>query len=605
MSRSDGEPRAARRRTRALGWRPLALILVLSSASAAVAQPAPGATAEILASPQVRYSLSRLQEGWLEWTRALYSNDAEGARETVDELAEIVRRLGMETAPDLAAGALVQAVESASAGEEERARLALEAAERLAPGRPETAFATAEVARLTGDWPGALVAEGRGYARLPRTVLERELALYDLALWGLASVLLAAGLFVLLEAAWRGPAVGREIASGVGSLLRRAPRRVAAAALAVALLWPLLLPGGLLWLVLYWSLLLWGHVGRSERAVFALGWLALALAPAAASAVDARVALALSPSVRAMESVARGSLYGGLFTDLGVLPASLPEHPGVDHLLADVHLRLGQWEEARQRYARVLDAEPENASALVNLGAYHFQRGDYGAAGDAFRRATAVAEAGREERAAAWFDLSHAYADSNLFEEQREAFTRARETDDARVNLWRRRPENQKIVTVEGGIARVDEIVRALAARRPAEGGSPALALLRASRPILLVLFLAAAAVAAHAVGRSRRRPPGGEPEPEPPRTVEPGLRVLVPGLASVAAGRGVRAYGALLLLAAPLVVLVAGPDGPGYELPWRHDPLGWLLPALAVAALVGPFGLRWARSGRDSGRAR
>lgn len=604
MSRSAGDPRVrrppspCRRGTVALAAPWLLLLILAAAPASAAARAAPEATPTILSSQQVRYSLWRLQEGWLQWTPALFSGDEEQALGVIEGLEDVVRRLGMHGVPDLSAGALVQAVDAARDGEPEQAALALEAAERLAPGRPETEFAAAEVARLAGDWPGMLVAEARGYARLPRTVLERRLAVYDLALWAIASVLLAAALFVVLEMAVRGPAVARDLGRAAGARFRRLGSGALTVLVALLLLWPLALPAGPLWLVLYWSFLLWGSTGTRERAVFVFAWFAVAAAPTLVAEIDERVAVALSPPVRAMENVARGDLYGGLFTDLGVLPATLPEEPAVDHFIADLHLRLGQWEEARRHYQRVLEAEPENVSALVNLGAYYYYREDLGDAVEYLRRAAETESAGRAERAAAWFDLSQAYTDSNLFDEQREAFAEARRVDDALVNEWSDRPDDRKVVTVEGGIERVEELERALRDRRGSSAvSSPTLAVLRRARSAILVLVLAIAAISSHAVIRSRRREPaGGTNGDEPGRW----LAVLVPGLRSVRAEHGVRAFGALLVVVAPVLVLLHGRGGLGYRLPWRHDPGGWLLPTLAVLALALVAATRIVRS-RDA----
>lgn len=572
-------------------------LLALLSAGAAAAQGVPATPAPEL-TPQVQESLRRLQEGWLQWTGALYGGDPDRARAILNDLLSTAEHLGMRRLPDLATGALVQAVSSAREGEAERAALALEAAERLDPGRPETAFAASKLARLAGDWPAAVVEEVRGYLRLPRMGLVWQLALHDLFLWALASLLLAAALFVALVMGVRGSALFQDVAA----LLERRmglPRPVALVATGVFLLWPLALSGGLLWLVLYWSLLLWGYLGVSERVVVVAGWLLLAAAPVVVEEARERVALELSPPVRALESVARGRLYGGLFTDLGVLPGALPNAPAVDHFLADLNVRLGQWDEARLRYEAVLEDEPENVAALVNLGAYYFHRGDYGNAVALFREASALAGE-RPVGAAAHFDLSVAYTASYLFDEHREALLEARRIDDLQVTRWLRRPERQRIVTVEGGLERIPEIERAL--RRewsaPAEA-SPGLELLRRARPALLIVLLASLALAFHGVTGAGRRAAGEVAAAESRRGRLSSL--LVPGLPSAAAGRGGRAYGALLAVAAPLLVLVTAGARLGYPVPWRYDPGGWLLAVVAGIALALTLGVRALRVSRSS----
>lgn len=597
MSRSAAErlrlrgclPAGGRFRPRRLLARAAVAAFILAALPAAgpagaQAAVAGGPTPEL--TPAVQESLRRLQEGWLQWTGALYGGDPERARAVVEDLLATSGQLGMRRLPDLAAGSLALAVEAAREGDVERAALALEAAERLDPGRPETAFAAAAVARIEGSWGAMLAHEARGYLRLPRMGLERRLALFDLAAWALASLLLAAGLFVVLLMAVRGPALVRDLGGFFGRRLPALPAAGAALGIAAVLLWPLVLPSGVLWLALYWALLLWGYAGAAERSVLALSWLLLVVAPLAVSGLRERVALTLSPPVRAMEAVARHRLYGGLFTDLGILPGALPDEPAVDHFLADLQVRLGQWDEARSLYLEVLEEEPKNVAALVNLGAYYFNRGDHGNAVALFQQATALSSRKPAVGAAAHFDLSLAYAASYLFDESREALLEARRIDDVRVSRWLRPAERERIVTVEEGIARSREIEAAL--RRewsPPSEASPPLRFLRQARSAILVALLAAVALAFHAVRGGRRAAPAERSRPGRLAAA------LVPGLPSAAEGRGGRALAALWVLSGAALALLVSAGGAGaslpWALPWRYQPGGWFLPLLAAGALA------------------
>ncbi len=136
--------------------------------------------------------------------------------------------------------------------------------------------------------------------------------------------------------------------------------------------------------------------------------------------------MALSPPVQAMESLEQHRLYGGLFTDLGSLRALLPESAAVKHLLADVHRSLNQWDLARSLYRQVLEKEPENTAALMNLGAYFFLKGDFGNAIQNFQKVVTA----DPQNAAAHFNLSQAYSESYLFDESKRALAQAREIDD-------------------------------------------------------------------------------------------------------------------------------------------------------------------------------
>lgn len=599
MSRSGGERAAggtrARRTVPAVGPACLLLAALLTGAPAG-AQVVPGPGAPELTAP-VQEALLDLQEGWLQWSGALYGGDPDRARAVLEQLLATAERLGMDRLPDLSAGALAQAVEAAREGEGDRAALALEAAERLDPGRPEAAFAAADVARLSGDHAAAFVEQARGYLRLPRMGLEWTLALNDLFLWALASLLLAAGLFVALQMGLRGPDLVRDLGRFVARRFGSLPAGATGVLVAIVLLWPLVLPAGLLWLALYWSALLWIYSGTSGRVVLVLSWVALAAAPVIGTHARERVDLALSPPVRAMHSVARDRLYGGLFTDLAVLPGVLPDAPAVHHFLGDFHLRLGQWDQARRRYELVLESEPETVSVLVNLGAYYFNRGDYGNAVALFQQATALGSARRVASAAAHYDLSLAYAESYLFDEQREALLEARRIDDVRVSRWLRRSEQERIVTVEGGVARIPEIERAL--RRewsPPTEVSPALQVLRIARPAIAVLLLAVlAAVASALLGARPGRAPRGS-------AAGGSLAAyVVPGLPSAASGRNGRAFLALVVTAGlGLGALVAG-GGPAFPLPWRYDP-GSTFPIAAAVLVIAMLGagraVRVARSG-------
>ncbi|MGD2113499.1 MAG: tetratricopeptide repeat protein [Acidobacteriota bacterium] len=575
------------------------LLLVLAAAPAArpaQARAVAGGVAPVL-TPPVRDSLDLLQEGWLQWTTALYGADSERALEVIDDLVATSERLGMERLPDLSAGTLVQAVQAAREGELERARLALAAAERLDPGRPETAFAEAEVARASGDPLGRISAQVRGYLSALGAGTLRDVLLADLALWMLVSLVVSGGLFVALLMGTEGRSLVHHFGALFARRLPRTPQPLVQVLILLALLWPLVLPWGPVWLVLYWSVLLWRHAAVSQRTVLVCLWLLLGLTPWAADRIRTWLNLELSPPVRAMESVAEGRLYGGLFLDLSVMPTVLPDDPAVDQFLGDLHVRFGQWDEARRRYERVLDAEPENVDVLLNLGAYYFNRGDYANAVAMFQQVTAT----EPEHAAAHFNLSLAYAESYLFDEHREALLEARRLNDQQVTDWMDRPEHQRIVTVEGGSARSNEIREALArAWAPKTEAAPGLQVLKSIRSLLVVAIGVALGLALLAGLRRLGPAEGASPLPRAGNGREGGgaIRRLVPGLESSSLDRGFAAYCAVFVPAALLAALAAVVgQGFGYAVPWRYDPGDWLPLWTTVAALGLLVALRVGRA--------
>jgi tetratricopeptide (TPR) repeat protein len=554
-----------RRRRRA------AAALLLALATLAAAAP-PAAAVEL--SSGVRQTLVGMQERWNRWLAALYQGDAEASRQVVDELLSSTRRLGLSALPDLSRAAAAQAVAAARSGELGRARLALEAAERLDPGRPETAFARARVEWRQGDSLAAAGSWLDGWRRLARQPLERRLWLHGAALFALAALLLAGGLFVAALMAVRGRALHAVLARQARRLL---PPWAAAAAAALALVWPLALPAGPAWLALYWSVLLWSDATRGQRTVLAALWLLLAAAPLAVAAQRERLAVDLSPPARAVEDLARGRLPGSLFSDLGVLPALLPGEPAVDHLLADLHRRLGQWDHARRLYRQVLAAEAGNAPALIDLGTYYFDRGDYGGAARWFQRATEA----DPQSGLAWFDLTQAYSKAYLFDETAAALERAQAIAGLEVSRWMAVGEGG-VVPADGGLARAGEVRRRLAESWRVPQREGALARLREVRSLLLALACAVAAVGLH-LARRRGGAAGDAATAEDEAaalTAAPWRRALLPGVPTLAAGGSLGAYAALLPPAA--LVLLPRAGALGYELPIA----GWSgQAALAVAA--------------------
>jgi len=526
----------------------------------------------------VRQTLKQLGEQWLEW---VVQNGQQEADQSVTDLLEIAHQLGMARLPDLAAGATAKAVQAARQKDFPRAHWALSAAERFDPGRPETAFAEATVDRLQGNWLGAAAARLRAYPRLFTHPLERYLWFQDLLFWALALLLVTGGLFIALQMLTKGTALFQDLADLLG---RKLPRPAALALAGAALLWPLALPYGLIWLPIYWSVLLWGYAAPSERVVMIVLWLLLGAAPQLLELQRQRLSVALSPSSQAMEAMEEHRLYGSLFADLGVLRSALPESVAVKQLLADVHRLLGQWELARSLYRQVLEAEPDNTSAQLDLGAYALLKGDFGGAIQAFQKVAAT----DPRNAAAQYNLSQAYSGAYMFDEQKVALRKAQEIDLARVNGWMANSQ-QRVVALSGGVARIPQIRQELVATRGRrEARTDGVELFRQWLSVILALGLVLVAGALHLARR-----PFGYPERSveifPEGAIDRWGRVLLPGVTSAEVGEGGRAFLALLVPTALLMLPLLGKLG--VRIPWRYDPgnvLSWIIAALGLLLFFG-----------------
>ncbi|HEX4965860.1 MAG TPA: tetratricopeptide repeat protein [Thermoanaerobaculia bacterium] len=583
--------RAADRSLR--GWRQAAVAALAALGFLFTAPGAQGASVSssqvtgVEMTPQVRQTLKQIEEQWLQWV--VQKNPAQ-AKAAVNDLMSTAHQLGMTRLPDLSAGAVAQAVQAARQKDFDRARWSLDAAEQFDSNRPETAFAEAQVKWLKRDVPGAVFAWLSAYPRLFQHPLERYLWLQNLGVWVLVLLLVSGGLFVAVQMVVRGHALFGDLAN---TFARRLPRPVALGLAAVVLLWPLVLPFGPLWLALYWSVLLWGYGSASERAVLIALWLLLGVTPLVIDFQRRYVGVELSPPAQAMQSLQQHRLYGSLFSDLGVLRSVLPDNVAVKHLLADVHRSLNQWELARALYRQVLEKEPGNTAALIDLGAYAYLKGDFSGAIQSFQKA---AEADPHS-AAAEFNLSQAYSDSYLFDESKVALAKAQEIDGSQVQAWM--SQSQRVVPVPGGFARIPEIRRALQATwhggEDRNGGSTPL---RRGLSPFVALSLILLAVALHLA----RRPFGyhertGDVVAE--GAFDRWARVFLPGLASAEIGEGGKSFLAILLITALLMLPQLGKIG--VRIPWRYDPGNTASWIVAILGLLLYLGLRLRRELRDA----
>lgn len=537
MSRSGA--RSASRRAPRLVLRAILAIALLGAGAARPALAAGEGVGFELSDPVSR-ALHGLQDQAVQW---LVQADPERSGERVTEMLETARRLGFARFPDLARGALFRAIAGARRGDFDLARQALAAAERLDPGRPEIAFATATVARLEGRY---LVAAGQLFVGLGRTLswpFERRLFLEGAMVWALWLLIAAAGLFVAIQLAAKGGA----LLADIGHMFSGRSSRFTLPFSIAVLVWPLVLPSGLVWLLLWWSVLLWGYASASERTVLVGAWILLAVAPLVLAGQRERLASALSPPSLALDGLERRELSGGLWNDLGTLRTLLPDSFAVRQLTADVHRRLRQWERARELYQEVIQKEPNNSTALVDVGAYYLERHEYAQAIEQFKRASEVDPTSAE----AQYNLSWAYRGSYRFDEAERADAQARARDRSAVEGWVQRAE--RVVQVDGGFDRIPEIRRQLEAKiappAAARGRSDLMRRYGAAGVSVGLLLLA---LALDALRRNRSG------YSEAPLDLKLGsrpwqrwLRVLLPGLPSAEVGDGFRGFGAVLAVLA------------------------------------------------------
>jgi tetratricopeptide (TPR) repeat protein len=577
MSKSGAEigVRRALRLALTATWAALATLAATVSLGLGGARPASAAAQGSgfeLGDPVSR-TLHQLQDQAVQW---LVQADPESSGARVTELLETARTLGFERFPDLARGALFRAVDGARRGDFALSRQALAAAERLDPGRPEIAFASASVARIEGHYATAAGKMTVGIGRTLAWPFERRLLLEGALLWVLWLLLAAAGLFLAIQMAAKGGA----LLADVGRIFAGRGSRFTLPFAVAVLVWPLVLPSGLICLLLWWSVLLWGYASASERTVLAGAWLLLAVAPLLLTEQRQRLAIDLSPPALALDSLARRELSGDLFNDLGTLRTLVPESLAVRQLAADVHRHLGQWERARELYQEVIQKEAGNSAALVDVGAYYLVRHEYAQAIEQFKRAAEIDLTSAE----AQYNLSWAYRGSYRFEEAERADAQARARDRSLVEGWVQRSE--RVVAVDGGFDRIPEIRKQLESRIASPAPGRRSGDLRRYGTAGLSVGLLLVALALDALRRNRQ---GYSAVPLDlklsSRPWQRWLRVLLPGLPSAEVGEGFRGFCAVLTVLA----LASIPFLPrlGFRLPSGFGPgqgTAWSIALFGIA---------------------
>ncbi len=527
--------------------------------------------------PEALSRFLELQEHWLEWLSAVAQGDESRTSSALNNLLEDAELLGLRRLPDLSLGAAGRAIAFAENDRFDAAAQSLDAAEKLDPERSEVSFAASRVAQLEKNYTAALRQGFEGYSRLFQNRLLRRLWRADLGHWLLFVVLTSGALYVAILMS----TTGIELFHDINTFIARfAPGMVSLGATLVILGWPLLLPAGFFWLLVYWSILLWGYGQTSQKVILVVLWVILGTAPILINEQRQRIRVALAPTVLSIESLASGQLQGSLFSDLAGLSTVLPESMAVAHLVADLHIRLEEWDSARALYEALIEAEPQNGTALLNLGVCHLHQGDQAQAMMHFQRAAETLDAG----AAARFNMSQVLSELYRFSEAERELRIAQRLEPRKVGEWLREVADRRAIVTNGGLTRTDQIRQELVSswRGEEPGGRWASVWPRFLSLPLAVAFLVIAAGVHLIVRRGQRAvfKPAERLAPE-----GSWRSALLVGFAEVENDRPLKGFFSVLLL----VALVSLPWAAelGYRLPWVYGPEGLIASVVAAIGLA------------------
>lgn len=558
-------------------WRigTLACLMVLSSLPVA-AEDRP--VSEVLGLPPEALSrFVEIQDHWLEWLTAVGQDDSTRASDSLDNLLADAEILGLRRLPDLSLGAAGRALDFAREERFAEASHCLVAAEKLDPGRSEVAFAASRVAWRQGSYLTALGEGLEGYARLFQNRLLRRLWRANLTHWLMFVILASGALYVTVLMATTGIELFHDINAFIAGFL---PAVMSLVITVFLLVWPVILPAGVFWLLVYWSILLWGYGQLSQKIIMIVLWVVLGTAPILINEQRQRIQVALAPTVLSMEKLSEGRLQGSLFSDLAALREVLPGSTAIAHLVADLHTRLGEWDSARALYESLIEEEPDNGSAQLNLGVCHLYQGDQARAMMSFQKAAQSDDAG----AAARFNMSQVLSELYRFKEAERELSIAQQQAPRRVGEWLRQVANRRAIVFDGGLSRADEIRDQLVWSwngEQSEGRWSSVWPRFLSLPLALA-FLAIAAGLHLVIRRSQRAvfKPGDKLAPRGSWRA-----ALLVGFAEVENDRPLKGF--LLILVLVMLVSLPWAAELGYRLSWIYGPGGDVASNLAMMGLA------------------
>ena len=391
---------------------------------------------------------------------------AEGRLDDAHRQSELIRSFCAEEGIrrlENPAGALVaEARRYHEEGSYEKALAALDLAEIFDPGRPQIHFARAAIVRQSGGGMVESIKElGRGIQRSFVVGWTHWTLLNHLAIFAVVAVLAAVAIFSLLMAFKYQASFRHEIEEWMSSL--GAERWGEAAGWAVLLL-PLLTWILAAWTLLYWIVIMFRFMRRGERTVAVTMLVATAFAVPAFRVSVALYGMTTDPAVRTTLESASGAYSPDGLVKLKELAESHPEDPVYTFLLAGLYKDGRYFEEAYQQYRRVLEIEPSNYQAEINIGNIYYRLGQYAESIAAYRRAIEL----RSDSVLAYYNMYLAQSESFRFKDAEESLRRAQQLDpELARSLLSRDSLTDQHATVEDAAIRIGSVWRAALEGRP------------------------------------------------------------------------------------------------------------------------------------------
>jgi tetratricopeptide (TPR) repeat protein len=361
------------------------------------------------------------------------------AAQQVKAALEFMKREGLRAASDIALAFLAEAKRAMDDGDYQQANERFRLASRFDPSLGAAHFGLA-LGLLRGD-RDLSGAASEAWAGLRATFTDLA-SLHDALGNGLLVIYFGLCLGGSLALALLGL---RHVPAFFHDLQERFPRRLTEASARLVGWWILALPVivllPLVWILAAWGALFATYLRRSERAVALIALLLIAAAGPSARAVDWVFGLATDPGTRVLIRSARGGYEPQQEAVLQQMMIDYPQEAVFPFLLAGLQKDGGHYDQAMSLYRRVLEINPIDARAMVNLGNLHALRQEFALAQALYRKALES----DASLALAHYNSHLAHLEAFHLESAEKELHQARELNDALVSELLARGEEGRI----------------------------------------------------------------------------------------------------------------------------------------------------------------
>ena len=362
---------------------------------------------------------------WFARKAALENSDTVEADARVEELRAYMMQEGITADRMVARGFAYEGYENLREGNYERSREAFDLARSFDPYLPQAQFGYAWSLLRAGRGVFTFLTEYRRGMKLAwNRFLTDEVQISNFVVLMALAILCSMTAFTLMVIVRCQGRVRHDLFEFARTLMPEPGARVTAWAV---FLLPLLLWAGGLWLILYWLMLCFRYMRTPEKTVAAGVFLMIGLSPLGVWAVLDRVQASTDPELRVVVSAMQSGYNPETVRQLKDVVAAHDDQAELHLLLGTAYSKGDLLGEAFDAYQRVLDRNPANASALVDIGNVYFRLGEWAQAANNYKKA---AQLQPNLVSAAW-NLHLAQTELLHFAEADASLAQARELDPA------------------------------------------------------------------------------------------------------------------------------------------------------------------------------